>query len=216
MKFGDAFTYVFQDQDWFKKLIIPGLVMLIPVIGQLVLMGWYLRVTKNVVRNDPTPLPELSFGEDLGMGFKAFVVSFLYSLPILIIMAPVMILSAIAGSNGDETMAMVVGISSVCFGLVGMIYGLVMALALPAALSRVAVEGSIGAGLAIGEVIAMVRKALVPYLLVLVGTIAAEFIGSLGSIACGVGVLLTLPYSFAIIGHLMGQAYMEAKDLATI
>jgi len=26
MKFTDAFTFVFQDPEWFKKIIIPGLI----------------------------------------------------------------------------------------------------------------------------------------------------------------------------------------------
>jgi hypothetical protein len=30
MDFGKAFSYPFQDPNWFKKIIIPGLVMLIP------------------------------------------------------------------------------------------------------------------------------------------------------------------------------------------
>ncbi len=72
MKFADAFTFVFQDQDWFKKIIIPGLVgILIPIIGQILLLGWSLKVTLNVIRKNPNPLPEMDFGDDLARGFKA-------------------------------------------------------------------------------------------------------------------------------------------------
>ena len=216
MKFGDAFSYVFQDQDWFKKLIIPGLIMLIPVLGQIVVLGWSLKVTQNVIRNDASPLPEIDFGGDLGLGFKAMIAGLVYALPMLVLYIPIIILTALAGNSGEDAMMAVVGIGSACFGFIMFIYAILMSLLLPAAYARVAVEGSIGAGLAFGEVFGMVRKALVPYLLVLVGSIAAGLIGSLGSIACGVGVLITLPYSMAIMGHLYGQAYMEAKGLATI
>ncbi len=216
MKFGDAFSYVFQDPDWFKKLIIPGLVLLIPVLGQIVVLGWSLKVTKNVVRNDPTPLPELNFGEDLGLGFKATIVAIVYSLPLLIIYVPFMIISALAGQGTEDTMVIVMGIAGTCLGLVAAVYGLAMAIVLPAAYARTALEDSIGAGLAIKEVIGMVKAAFVPYLLVALGAMVASFIGSLGSIACVVGLLVTMPYALAINGHLYGQAYMEAKGLQTI
>ena len=92
MKFGDAFTFVFQDPDWFKKIIIPGLVgLLIPVIGQMVLLGWALKVTLNVIRNNPNPLPEMDFGGDLGRGFKAWVVGLVYGIPMFIFYLPILI-----------------------------------------------------------------------------------------------------------------------------
>ena len=216
MKFGDAFTYVFQDPDWFKKIIIPGLIgLLLPVIGQMVLLGWSLKVTLNVIRNDPSPLPEMDFGDDLSRGFKAWVVSLVYAIPMLILYLPVIIFTALAG-NGDDTMMVVVAIASTCFGLLMLIYGILMALILPAAYARVAVDDSIASGLAFGQVFGMVRKNLMPYLLVLVGSFAAGFISSLGSIACVIGVFLTVPYSMAILGHLYGQAYMEARNLQTL
>ncbi len=216
MKFGDAFSYVFQDQDWFKKLIIPGLVMLIPILGQIVVLGWSLKVTQNVIRNDPSPLPELDFGGDLSLGFKALIVSIVYSLPLLVIYIPFMLVTALASNSGEDTIMAVMGIAGVCFGLLAALYGIAMAIVLPAAYARTAVEDSIGAGLKFGEVFGMVKKAFVPYLLVALGAMVASFIGSLGSIACVIGVLVTMPYAMAITGHLYGQAYMEAKGLQTI
>lgn len=216
MKFGDAFSYVFQDQDWFKKLIIPGLVMLIPILGQIVVLGWSLKVTQNVIRNDPKPLPELDFGGDLSLGFKATVVAIVYSLPLLVIYIPFIIVTSLAGNSGEDTLMAIMGVAGACFGLLAALYGIAMAIVLPAAYARTAVEDSIGAGLAFGEVFGMVKKAFVPYLLVALGTMVAGFIGSLGSIACVIGVLVTMPYSMAIMGHLYGQAYMEAKGLQTL
>ncbi|MBE0687992.1 MAG: DUF4013 domain-containing protein, partial [Anaerolineaceae bacterium] len=183
MKFADAFTFVFQDPDWFKKIIIPGLVgLLIPIIGQIVLLGWALKVTLNVIRNNPSPLPEMEFGADLSRGFKAWVVGLVYSIPMLIFYLPILILSVVASESGEQSMAVVVAIAGICFGFLMLLYGIIMGLMLPAAYAKVAVEDSIGAGLAFGEIFKMVKNNLVPYLLVLVGTLAASFIASLGSI----------------------------------
>lgn len=218
MKFGDAFTYVFQDPDWFKKMIIPGLIgLLLPIIGQMVLLGWSLKVTLNVIRNDPSPLPEMDFGEDLSRGFKAWVVALVYAIPMIVLYIPILIVAILSGNGNDSnSMMAIVAIASTCFGLLMMLYGIIMTLVLPAAYARVAVDDSIGSGLAFGEVIGMVRKNIMPYLLVFVGSIAAGFISSLGSIACFIGIFLTVPYSMAILGHLYGQAYMEARDLHSI
>jgi len=217
MKFGDAFTYVFQDPDWFKKIIIPGLIgVLLPIIGQMVLLGWGLKVTLNVIRNNPNPLPDMDFGGDLGRGFKAWVVSLVYGIPMFIFYLPIMIFSIIASESGEQSMAVVTAIVGACFGLLMLLYGIVMGLLLPAAYARVAVEDTIGAGLAFKEVFNMVKKNLVTYLLILVGTIAASFISSLGSIACVIGIFLTVPYGTAIMSHLYGQGYLEAKNLETV
>lgn len=211
MKFGEAFSYVFQDPDWFKKLIIPGLVgLLIPVIGQMVLLGWGLKITLNVIRNNPNPLPEMSFGDDLARGFKVTVVSIVYSLPMLIFYIPMLIISGLAANSNDNT-AIIIALGSTCFGLLIMVYGIAMAYFLPAAYARVAVEDSIGAGLNFGEVFRLVKKTPMTYLLVLVGVLASSFISSLGSIACGIGIFITVPYATAILGNLYGQAYLDAK-----
>jgi len=213
MKFGDAFTFVFQDPDWFKKIIIPGLIgVLIPIIGQLVLLGWGLKVTLNIIRNNPNPLPEMDFGDDLSRGFKAGVVSFVYSIPMIIFYVPIIVLSA-AAANGDDNMAVIVAIASTCFGLLMMLYGIAMAYILPAAYARTVVEDSIGAGLSIKEVFTLIKKAPMSYLLVLVGVIASSFISSLGTIACGIGIFLTVPYASAMLGHLYGQAYLDTKPM---
>lgn len=217
MKFGDAFTYVFQDPDWFKKIIIPGLVgLLVPIIGQMVLLGWSLKATLNVIRNNPNPLPDMDFGGDLGRGFKAWVVGLVYGIPMFIFYLPIMILSIVAGESGEQSMAVIVAIAGACFGFLMLLYGILMSLMLPAAYARVAVEDTIGAGLAFKEVFKMVKNNIVTYLLILVGSLAAGFISSLGSIACVIGIFLTVPYGMAIMGHLYGQGYLEARNLETV
>jgi len=211
MKFGEAFSFVFQDPDWFKKTVIPGLIgLLIPIIGQMVLLGWGLKIALNVIRNNPNPLPELSFGDDLSRGFKATVVSIVYGLPMLIFYIPIIIISGLA-ANSNENTAIIIALGSTCFGLLMMLYGIAMAYILPAAYARVAVDDTIAAGLNFKEVFNLVKKVPMSYLLVLVGVLASSFISSLGSIACGIVIFLTVPYATAILNHLYGQAYLDAK-----
>jgi hypothetical protein len=40
MDVGRAFAFTFEDQDWLKKIAVVAIISLIPVIGQLWLLGW--------------------------------------------------------------------------------------------------------------------------------------------------------------------------------
>lgn len=121
MNFGLAFSYVFKDNDWFKKLAIAALFSLIPVVGQFVLVGWRLRIAKNVIDgNKEYPLPNVSFGEDLSRGFMAMLISAIYILPIAILLS---LASGIFsfGAGADEPMMYILYALGGCFGLVGLV-----------------------------------------------------------------------------------------------
>lgn len=215
MNFGAAFSYVFKDPDWLKKLVITGLITLIPVLGQLYLLGWSLEVARRVAEGDMEPrLPEVDFGASLGRGFKAFIIGLVYSLPILVITLPISIMGAFIPESGDieETMGIVYLIVSLCCGSLAFLFSLLYAAVVPAAYTKFVTSGeSIGAGLKFGEVFGMVRKAPTAYLIVILGAIVTGFVAGLGSIACGIGIIVTTAYAMVINAHLYGQAHRQAK-----
>ncbi len=49
MDIGRSFTYVTEDQDWLQKVLIAALISLIPIVGQLYMLGYALQVTKNTI-----------------------------------------------------------------------------------------------------------------------------------------------------------------------
>jgi hypothetical protein len=212
MEFGLAFSYPFKDPDWIKKIVLIALVGLIPIIGQLVVLGWGLEITRRVIRHEPIMLPEINFGAQLGDGFKAAVVSLVYSIPIFILVVPIqVIVPLIASSNMDQNTAGIISlVISLCCGGLTFIYAILMAFAIPAAIGNLAAKGGIGDGLRFGEVFGLVRAGLMPYLLVILAGIIGSFISPLGAIACGIGVLLTTVYVNAMMAHMMGQAYNQA------
>lgn len=211
MNFGQAFTFVFQDTDWFKKIVIVALVSLIPIIGQIVALGFALEIMRRVINNDPTPLPEFDFGGFLGKGFQAFIVGLVYAIPLIIFYLPIQIIPLLGGvvDDGEILGYAVIAVSCICGGL-AFLYGILMAFLLPAAYGKLVAEGTLGAAFRIGEVFGLVRKALVPYLIAILGTLIASLIAPLGAIACVIGVYLTMAYYFAIMGHFYGQAYKQA------
>lgn len=214
MNFEKAFTYPFEDSEWARKLLIPALISIIPIIGQIFLLGWSLNITRRVVRQEALPLPELDFGGQIIEGLKAFVVGFVYALPIIIFSVPINALSIISSNstnNAGMSNALLAIVSLCCGGLI-LVYSILLAFVLPAALTNMTVNDRLGAGFQFNQVFNLVRTAPGAYLLVLVGSIITGFIAGLGIIACGIGVLATTAYSLAVNAHLYGQAYNEAQQ----
>ncbi len=213
MDFGKAFSFPFQDPDWLKKIIIPAVVMLIPVLGMIVVLGWMLDITRRVIRQETAPLPDLDFGKNLSDGFKGFVIGLVYAIPAIIFSLPPALVSGLTAS-GDSGTAETLGPVAIivmlcCYGLL-FVYALALNVLLPAAMGNFIATGNMGAAFRFSEVFGLVRAAPGAYLLVLVGVLLAGLLSSLGSILCVIGVFLTYAYAMAIQGHLYGQAYNEA------
>ncbi|MCJ7624235.1 MAG: DUF4013 domain-containing protein [Anaerolineaceae bacterium] len=210
MNFSLAFTFAFKDADWIKKIGLVALVSLIPVIGQLLILGFALEIMKRVINNDPVTLPELDFGGFLGKGFQALIIGFVYGIPLFIIIIPTQILPFLVDTlDADLFGYLTIGVSCLCGGL-AFIYAIVMGLMLPAAYGNFIKEGSLGAAFRIGEVFGLVKAAPVAFLIAIVGTWLANLIVPFGVILCVVGVWVTMALSMAIMGHFYGQAYNQA------
>lgn len=212
MDFGKAFAFQFEDADWLKKIGIGALLLLIPFLGMLWILGWSLEITKRVIRRDPEPLADWDdFGGYLVRGFQVFIIGFVYALPIVIATSCVSIIfpSAMDPNAMDEAGYAAIAAMTCVYCLVT-IYSILLWFVIPAALGHFAHEEKFSAAFRFGEVFGLVRAAPGAYLLALIGNILAGFIAGLGVILCFVGVVLTMAYSQSIVGHLNGQAYLEA------
>lgn len=208
MEFGKAFSFQFQDPDWVKKLLIAAAIMLIPVIGQITVAGWAFEVTRRVIRQDPTPLPDWSeFGNHLIKGLLLSVINLVYALPILIIGGCPIAIVAIANPDNSN----IITIVSSCVGCIFAIYILLMMFLVPAAIGNYAATDQFGSAFRLKEVFGLVRAAPTAYLLVLLGSLVASIIASAGSIVCVIGVVATGAYALTITGHMQGQAHNAAK-----
>jgi hypothetical protein len=212
MNFGLSFSFIFQDGEWFKKLVLAGLCMLIPFIGWMVVLGWALRIAQNVINGEKNPLPELKFGDDLLKGFFVFLIGFVYSLP-------VQILSTLSGWLGRwhffdvEYGNLVSVILGGGLGLLAFLIGLLTSLLSLAAIANYAAKENLGAAFRLGEVFELLKTNLGGWIVAALGALLAlGIIGPLGTLACIIGVVLTLTYGFGVVGHLTGQAYLKSQD----
>jgi len=211
MNFGLAFSYVFNDEEWFKKVALTALCGLIPVIGVFIVSGWGLKATKNVIDgNEENALPNLEFGPDLGRGFMAALITLIY-------MVPVGIIAGIAsgffgiGSNQEQVWMIILYILGGCVGLIGLLVAVAIAFLGVVAVANYVAKGNFKAAFNFKENIRMLKKSFVSWLLVVLGQILAmSIIAPLGGIACGIGALLTAAYGTAIYSHLLGQAYNQS------
>lgn len=211
MDFKKAFSFMADDPKWFKKLLSVVWTMVIPVIGQFVISGYFLKVTKKVIEEgNDTLLPELEFKQDLKMGWKLFLLQLVYMLPFIVLLILVAIVFAIIGAIGGDAAAVLGILSGICLGLIGLAVVILVILMLPIATAELAVHGEVKAGLKFGEIFRKLKAAFGTWLLVFVGNYLAGQLLVLG---------LPIPLFHLFVGfyvscvsqHFLGQAYNKAN-----
>jgi hypothetical protein len=223
MEFGRAFSYTQQDPEWLKKVGIAALICLIPIIGWITVLGWGLEITRRVISHEPETLPDWSnFTDHLVRGLKGFVITFVFSLPGSLVSGCLQSLNAIAANpevlrnmdgNMVQALTAVIGVAGICCGCLSIVLSLAGTFLMPAALGNMmANNGDLGAGFRFAEIIPLVRGAIGPYLMTLLGSILVGIIVPFGLIACFVGVFFTAAWGATVTSHLYGQAYNAAKS----
>lgn len=208
MEIGKAFSFVTEDEQWITKVLLGGLVALIPFVGAFVIYGYTFRIAQNVARGNPRPLPAWDeFGDMLARGFFAWVIQIVYLLPVMLIYFLIAVLTAGAAAltteaDGSGGAGVLIGL---CLFPLVFIAAILCGMAALAAVMRFLATDSFGEAFKFGEVIASLRANISAFLMILVVGILAGIVGSLGIIACGVGVLFTVFYSQCVIGHAIGQ-----------
>ena len=210
MDYGLAFSYVFEDEDWVKKLAVAS-VLCLTVIGIIPVLGWGLEVIRRVIKEDPDPLPDWSeFGQYFVKGLLILLVIFVYNLPITILGACNAGAGTLLGTMGEDFAEPLIWILTSCLSCLYILYGLGVSLILPAALGNYAASGEFGSVFKLGEIFKIVKDNLGNYGLVFLGMLLSYIIAPLGTIACGIGVAFTTAYAILFNSHLMGQAYKVA------
>jgi len=214
MDIGRSFTYMFEDQDWLKKILIGGVVNLIPIVN-LAATGYFIEAIKNTAEGQELPLPE--WGEDFGgkfiKGLMVAIASFVYSLPIMIVMGIVFGLTAvIAGSLDSDTAEVVATICPMIGYCLLSVYMILFLFILPAAIIQYALTGQFGAFFRFGDIMALIRANIGGYIIALLVALVAGLIAQIvGGIACGIGFFFTMMWYMLVSANLFGNLVREAQ-----
>ena len=216
MDIGSAFTYMFEDENWIKKILIGGIISLVPIVN-FAAMGYVVEVIRNVRDGRPTPLPEWDqFGQMWMSGLWLFLIFLVYSIPIIILacisgIATAAMGTALEGASADAVGG-TMGIVSTCLSCLMGLWGLVIGVLSPAIVIRFAETGQFNSAFQFGEVFSLVKVNVGSYVIALILLwVAIYIISPLGLIACVVGIIFTTFYAYLIAGNLLGQLAAQIR-----
>jgi hypothetical protein len=89
IRYIDALKFLFTSDGAWNNILLVTVLLLIPVVGQLAMYGWYCEIMQRLARNHPQPIPKFSFsdfGHYLGRGVYPFVTRLIVSLPFSMVM----------------------------------------------------------------------------------------------------------------------------------
>lgn len=218
MEFGKALTYPFEDDDWLAKLGIGLIVGLIPIVN-FALTGWQVKIISNVKNDDATPLPAWDdFGGYFMKGLLVAVASFIYLLPVIIVICVASLASgglgaALSGGDLGDDGGAVGGLMTVvlaCCSCLAAIYGIVAVITLQGGIIRFADTETFSTFMEFGPNFSLVRENLGPFIMALLYVAAVGFILSL--LSWTIIASLATPVVIAYFGgHILGQLSKELE-----
>ena len=223
MDIGRALTFFTEEERWIEKTAIGALVILVSsllsfvlvgVLGFLIVMGYSVRLMRNVQQGVHPVLPEWDqWGEDMVRGVKLLIVQLVWALPIILVVLPIIFGAAIAdsGPGAPEFFGIMLILCGSCLSV---IYGLFVALMQPGFTIAFARDEQISSGLQLTPIWQWTRARLsnvaIVAIIYVVGSLIIGTVASIvGVILCGIGLLVTLPLGQLVIYyfqyHLYGQ-----------
>lgn len=207
--FAKAFSFVFEDPEWVRKILVGGLFYLASflIIGWFFVLGYLARLVRNVINGVERPLPDWNdLGTYFNDGLKLFGVGLVYFIPIFALAiafaVPTVILTAISHDGDTAPNALM---PLMFFFLIPL--SLAISAILPVAALRVIATGRFGAAFEFGAISDFISKSFTNYLLALLIYFVANFASQFGIALCCVGVVFTAFWSLTVSAHGFAQAY---------
>lgn len=206
MEIEKAIKSPLEDQDWIKKILIGGIISLIPIVN-FIATGYIAQALKRTMQGEPD-LPEWGkWVEDFIRGLKVAIIGLIYLLiPILIIISSVGTATLIRGELA-AVLSAGVGI------LIAIILALILGFMLPMAIAIFMENEDFGAAFRFGEVIERIKMVLTDYIVAYAVLIILGFVvGFLGLIPV-LGFILVIFGNFYIglvAAKMFGELYTES------
>ena len=203
---GDAFGWAFRDPQWPAKILVQGLIVIIPIVGWIAMTGWLLLAFDNA-RSGRNELPPAGF--HLRRGIAMFGVFLIYG---IVLQIPSSVLYG-AGSAGSTQSGNPVLYSSPLAGL-GFLLGLAGSLFLnflvPSLIINTYRRGFAG-GMDVPAVWQLAAANLNNSLVAGVIVFVVSVIGGLGFVCC-IGFIFTIPWQNTVMAAV--AAWIEKVQVA--
>ncbi len=225
-----AFRHLFDDVEWKTKTLLGALLVIIPILN-FVVVGYELKVIRNVSKGEQRPMPDW---DDIGSfftdGLQLGLARFVYALPIVIFTLPFFSLFflplffvIITGGDSeamDRLLGLTMGISFL-FAFTGfalaMICAALVGFFMPAVTAHYAKRGTFVACFEWRAIFEFIRRDFKTYLTIwatnLLAGLAVTAVYMVVSFIPCIGTVFAIPVSMAgaffiymVSGHAIGQA----------
>ncbi len=207
MDYTRALTFVFREHKWIKKIIITGLVSLIPVAGLIHLIGWATEIVKRTIADDYEKIPEAVSWSYLVRGLKLVAVFLVYFIPnavLWLLLGFFKWVWALLFGGALES----AGVHFLQFlqNATNFVYFILFLFIMPAIILVFLETERFRNAFDFKKVYLMVKNNQQTFFILIVAFAVATVIASLGVSLFYVGIVLTIPYAAAMYANLIGQA----------
>ncbi|NIT59038.1 MAG: DUF4013 domain-containing protein, partial [Aliifodinibius sp.] len=159
MDIGKAFTFIFDDEDVIKKLLIGTIVFIIPIVN-FAGFGYLVHLIKNVEEDLEPPLPDWdNFGGYFMDGLKVLIGLLVYSIPMLLVGCALVVTSiAIQRGVNPADAGIAIRIVAACLSCFILIFALLPYGLMPAIFVRFAETGELSSVFRIGELWSFIQQ----------------------------------------------------------
>ena len=220
MDVGKALGFPFEDKDWIVKILIGGILLLIPIVNFIV-FGYTFKVLQKAAREGVYEFPAWGdWGSLFGQGFFVFLVGLVYFLVpgILYAIGAVFIGGSILAGAGHSYGALPLIGMGILFLALGGVIGLVISLIVPMAMTVYAATGEFGQVFNFGGIFSRISSNAGNYVVAILIYIGLAIVLGIVRLIPFLGLIIDIFAGFyvaVVMSYLFGFVYRGNAALAT-
>ena len=213
MDYGKIIKFPMDDKDWVMKIIIGGILSIIPIIN-FIAYGYMLKVMKNSINKTPGMPEWKGFTDFFVKGLIIFIIELIFMIVPLIIFGAIAGFSALSAVTGglSDPLSFVLAILPALF--VGGILFLIIGFILPMAISMYAKSDNFGDAFKFSEIFNRIKSIfgeyLISYIVIIIFGIILGLIMLIPVIGWIIGFFGTF-YLGVVALNMFGELYLKSK-----